>query len=152
MEARVVWKQELSFRGTAGSGFELPLGAEREAGGSEDGFRPLELLAVGLAGCTAMDVVSILRKKQQDLTAFEVLVHAERASDHPRVFTRAVITYRLTGRAVDEAAVRRAIELSATRYCPAQAMLGRVFPIELHYEIYEPGGSLVRSGIFSPQH
>lgn len=139
MDARVNWKKGLSFTGTADSGFELPLGADPGVGGANDGFRPLELMAISLAGCTAMDVISILSKKQQDVTGFEVQVHAEQAEHPPRVFTRAVITYRITGRQVDEAAVRRAIELSAVRYCPAQAMLGKAMLMDLHYEIWTEG-------------
>jgi putative redox protein len=150
MEAKAIWHQGLSFTGTAGSGFQVPLGTDREVGGAEDGFRPLELMAVSLAGCTAMDVSSILRKKQQEVSAFEVQVHADQAPEHPMVFTRSVIRYLVTGHAVDEAAVRRAIELSATKYCPAQAMLGRILPLELKYEIYESeaGGTarLVKAG------
>jgi putative redox protein len=155
MDSKVVWKQGLSFTGTADSGFEVPLSAEAAVGGAEDGFRPLELMGVSLAGCTAMDVVSILKKKQQDLTAFEVRVRAERAEEHPKVWTRAVIRYLVTGRGVDEAAVLRAIELSALKYCPAQAMLGQVVPLELRYEIYEAGEGgtslLVKEGIFEPK-
>jgi putative redox protein len=137
MDAKVTWKEGLHFTGTADSGFEVPLGADQASGGANDGFRPLELMAVSLAGCTAMDVVSILRKKQQDVTAFEVKVHVNRAEEHPKVFTHTLITYIITGHAIDEAAVRRAIELSATKYCPAQAMLGKVAPMELCYDIYE---------------
>lgn len=122
MEAEVTWHKRLTFTGTAETGFELPLGANLDVGGDKDGFEPMELLAIGLAGCTAMDVVSILQKKRQDVTAFEVKVHAGQAEDHPHVFTHAVIEYSITGRGVEETAVLRSIELSATRYCPAQGM------------------------------
>ncbi|HEX7541356.1 MAG TPA: OsmC family protein [Anaerolineales bacterium] len=155
MNATVAWRQGLSFTGKADTGFEVPLGADPEVGGADDGFRPLELIAVSLAGCTAMDVISILTKKKQEVTAFEVKVHAEQAEEFPKVFTHAVITYMVTGHAVDEAAVLRAIELSATKYCPAQAMLGKVVPMELVYEIYEDGGSaktrLAKQGKYQPQ-
>ncbi|MBE3038476.1 MAG: OsmC family protein [Chloroflexi bacterium] len=155
MNATVAWRQGLSFTGKADTGFEVPLGADPEVGGANDGFRPLELMAVSLAGCTAMDVISILTKKKQDVTAFEVKVHAEQAEEFPKVFTQAVITYLVTGLAMDEAAVLRAIELTATKYCPAQAMLGKVVPMELVYEIYEDEGSgktrLARQGKYQPQ-
>jgi putative redox protein len=155
MNATVAWRQGLSFTGKADTGFEVPLGADPEVGGANDGFRPLELMAVSLAGCTAMDVISILTKKKQEVTAFEVKVHAEQAEEFPKVFTQAVITYLVTGHAVDEAAVLRAIELTATKYCPAQAMLGKVVPMELVYEIYEDEGSgktrLARQGKYQPQ-
>lgn len=154
MQAVVTWKGRLSFTGKADTGFEVPLGAEPEVGGDNDGFRPMELMAVSLAGCTAMDVISILTKKRQEVTAFEVRVDAERATEHPKVFTGAVIEYLVTGRQVDEAAVVRAIELSAERYCPAQAMLTRVFPITLRYKIFEAGTGgreLVKEGVYAPQ-
>ncbi len=153
MDALVKWKGGMSFDGSADTGFNVPLGAEAAVGGSEDGFRPMELIATGLAGCTAMDVISILQKKRQVVTRFDVAVHAVRAQEHPRVFTSAVIEYTLTGQGLDETAVLRAIELSATRYCPAQAMLGQVFPIELKYHIYEETddtAALVKSGVYTP--
>jgi putative redox protein len=155
MNASVAWRQGISFTGIADTGFEVPLGTDPEVGGANDGFRPLELMAVSLAGCTAMDVISILTKKKQQVTAFKVKVHAEQAQEFPKVFTQAVITYLVTGHAVDEVAVLRAIELSATKYCPVQAMLGRVVPMELVYEIYEDEGSgkvrLARQGMYRPQ-
>jgi putative redox protein len=154
MEAKVVWRQGLSFTGSADSGFEVPLGTDPELGGADDGCRPLELMAVSLAGCTAMDVVSILVKKKQDVTAFEVRVHADRAEEHPKVFTHIVINYLITGHNLVEQAVRRAIELSTTKYCPAQAMLGKVVPMELCYEIFEGDDSqeqkLVKTGEYTP--
>jgi putative redox protein len=146
MDAKVTWSQGMSFNGTAGTGFTLPLGTEPGLGGQNDGFRPLELMAISLAGCTAMDVISILRKKQQAVTGFEVRVAASQQENHPHVFTRARILYQVTGRGVDEAALIRAIELSATKYCPAQAMLAKAFPMDLVYEIYEQDGGLVKSG------
>jgi putative redox protein len=155
MNASAAWRQGLSFTGKADTGCEVPLGADLEVGGANDGFRPLELMAVSLAGCTAMDVISILTKKKQEVTAFEVKVHAEQAEEFPKVFTQAVITYLVTGLAMDEAAVLRAIELTATKYCPAQAMLGKVVPMELVYEIYEDEGSgktrLTNKGKYQPQ-
>jgi putative redox protein len=99
-------------------------------------------------------VISILQKKRQDVTDFEVQVHARRSPEHPKVFIHALIEYLVTGHGVDEAALVRAIELSATRYCPAQAMFRGVFPIELKYHIYEAveGGArrLVKSGTYTP--
>lgn len=152
MDAKVIWSQGLSFTGTADSGFEVPLGTSPSVGGADDGFRPLELLATGLAGCTGMDVISILLKKRQEVTAFEVKVHTEQAADYPRVFTSAVIEYFVTGKNVDEEAVKRSIELSAVRYCPAQAMFAKIMPVKLFYHIYEAGepSRLVKSSEFIP--
>ncbi len=149
MEAKVDWKGRLTFTGTADSGFSVPLGAKAAVGGDDDGFRPMELIALGLAGCTAMDVMSILRKKRQDVTDFEVQGHVERAQEHPKVFTETEIEYFITGHGVDETAVLRAIGLSANRYCPAQAMFNQVMTIELKYHIFNDEGAGKRSEINS---
>lgn len=130
MDANVIWKGGMSFNGKADSGFIVPLGTDVAFGGNNDGFKPLELLAVGLAGCTAMDVISILQKKQQKVTGFEVKVHVERVTEHPRVFQKATIEYVVTGQQIDRNAVERAVDLSETKYCPAQAMLSKAFPID----------------------
>jgi len=137
MDASVIWQGRMSFTGTADTGFTLPLGADPAVGGDNDGFRPLELLAIGMAGCTAMDVISILQKKRLEITAFEVRVHTKRAEDHPKVFTSMNVEYIVTGRNISATAVERAIELSEQIYCPAQGMLGKVVPIESSYTIHE---------------
>lgn len=147
MDAKVTWKGNLRFDGSADSGFTMPLGARSPAGGDEGGFRPMELFAIGLAGCTAMDVISILGKKRQEVTSFEVRVHAERAQEHPTVFTSAVIEYYVSGHNIEEVALLRSMELSATRYCPAQAMMGQWIPIQLRYFIYEDMGDEGRKEI-----
>jgi putative redox protein len=130
LDAKVTWKNGLAFDGNADSGFALNLDAAVAHGGQDSGLRPLELILIGLAGCTAMDVISILQKKRQDVTGFEVRAHAERADDHPRVFTSVVIEYVVCGNNIDRAAVERAVELSETKYCSAQAMLVKAVPIE----------------------
>jgi putative redox protein len=135
MEAKVIWKSQLSFNTTGSNGMIIPLTADPEAGGDNVGIEPMELVAIGLAGCTALDVISILRKKRQDVTAFEVQVHAQRAADYPKVFTNIIIEYIVTGHQVDSAAVERSIELSATKYCPVQAMLRDACTIEHKYSI-----------------
>jgi len=131
MDAKVEWKQGLSFEGSADSGFTLPLGTSKQEGGQEDGFRPMELLLVGLAGCTSMDVISIMKKKQQIVTKFEVNVHADRALEHPKVFTHIEMEYILTGKNLDPAAASRSIELSETKYCPAMATLKKAVDISI---------------------
>ena len=135
MDAKVIWKNRMSFEGSSDSGFTVPLGTSPEVGGDDDGFRPLELLAVGLAGCTAMDVVSILSKKRQELTSFEVRVHADRQDEHPKVFTHLTIEYVLSGNDLSREAVERAVQLSADKYCPAQAMFAKLVPIDLKITI-----------------
>ena len=137
MDAKVTWRAGLSFTGTTGSGFEIPLGVSQADGGADDGARPLELFLVGLAGCTGMDVISILGKKKQDVTAFEVRAHAERATEHPKVFTHIVVEYVITGRHVERAAAERAVELSVTKYCPANDMLKRAVSIETKITLRE---------------
>jgi putative redox protein len=137
MNVEVNWKGRLSFTGTADSDFEVALGSYPEVGGDNDGFRPMELMALSLAGCTAMDVISILTKKRQKVTDYKVKVIADRAEGHPKVFTKAVIEYHVAGEGITEASLTRAMELSADSYCPAQAMLGKVIPLELKYYIFE---------------
>ena len=135
MKVQVVWKDGMSFSGTSDSGFTVPMGASAAVGGADDGFRPMELIAIGLAGCTSMDVISILKKKREQITAFTVDVDTERADDHPRVFTKIHIHYTFRGENIKPASVERAIELSEERYCPAQAMLLKAAPITHTYEI-----------------
>jgi putative redox protein len=140
MKVSANWQGNMVFTGMPPSGHSVQMDADSSFGGTNSGVKPMEMIALGLAGCTAMDVLSILQKKRQDLTQFEVRVEAPRSMEHPKVFTSAVITYVVTGRNVDEAAVLRSMELTANKYCPAQIMLGQAFPMDLHYEIYEDEG------------
>lgn len=136
MQVALDWKNGLSFKGkAAGSGYSLDIGAEAEIGGADDGLRPMELIGLGLAGCTGMDVISILQKKRQDVTAFQVNVTTKRVEEHPKVWTHILIEYIVTGKDIDPAAVERAIQLSSDKYCPAQNMLKKVVEIESRYEI-----------------
>jgi putative redox protein len=137
MNAEVQWKGRMTFTGSADSGFEVPLGTYPGVGGDDDGFRPMELMALSLAGCTAMDVISILTKKRQQISDYKVRVETERSDKHPKSFTRASIEYHVAGKNIQESALTRAMELSADTYCPAQAMLGKIIPLELKYFIYE---------------
>ena len=127
----------MSFTGSADSGFTVALGTDPAVGGANDGFRPMELLLTGLAGCTAMDVVSILAKKRQKITGFAVQVHADRADTHPKVFTTIHLHYVVRGVWIYPAGVERAIELSAKTYFPAQAMFAQVAPITMDFEVIE---------------
>jgi putative redox protein len=140
MEAKVTWKGKLAFEGVADSGKTIMLDSASDPAGRL-GPGPMELVTMSLAGCTAMDVISILEKKKQAVTNFEVKVHAERAEDYPKVYTRAEIEYQVTGRALDEASVLRAIELSIQKYCPVHAMLSQAFPISQRYVIFEDEGN-----------
>lgn len=129
------WKKGLSFTGKTNAGFSLELDAESAVGGGDEGFLPLQLLALGLGGCTGMDVISILQKKRQAVSAFEVRVNTERASEHPKVWNKVLVEYIVTGKDIDPQAVERAIQLSAEKYCPAQNMLKKAVKIETRYEI-----------------
>jgi len=106
-------------------------GTDRE----ETGLRPMQLLLVGLCGCTGMDVISIMRKKRQPFTGLQVQATAERAEEHPRVYTHIHLEFVVMGEGVDPAALERSIELSQTKYCPASAMLGEVAEITTSYRI-----------------
>jgi putative redox protein len=144
MNAKVTWQKELQFVGMADSGFPVKLDSHSSP---ETGVGPVEMLAIALAGCTAMDVISILVKKKMDVTSFEVKVNADRAADPPKRITKAVLEYVVRGHGVDEASVRRAIELSVTKYCSVHATLKDSFPIALTYSIYEDE-QLIKQGTY----
>ena len=137
MDAKVTWQENMAFLGIADRGYTLPIDGSKDVGGEEKGFAPFELLALGLAGCTALDVISILRKKRQQVTAFEVRVHGDRAKEHPKVFTHLFIEYVITGHQVEQEAVERAVQLSTEKYCGAHAMFRQVVPIEHRIVINE---------------
>jgi putative redox protein len=137
MDAKVTWKSGMSFTGVSGSGFEVPMGTSVEHGGAGDGASPMELVLVALGGCTAFDVISILRKKQQDVTAFEIKVHGDRATEHPMVYTDITLEYVVTGHNVDPAAVARAVELSEGKYCSVSAMLSKAANITVKITVLE---------------
>jgi putative redox protein len=127
----------MRFTVTTGSGHEVVL----DDGHGNSGARPVEMLLVGQAGCTAMDVISILRKKRVEVTSYGVSVQADqRDGVHPAIFTRADVIHEVDGPAVDESAVRRAIELSATRYCSVAAMLS-AGTVEIHHRYRITGGA-----------
>ena len=138
-EAKVTWVGPgLRLVGEASSGPAIVIdhvlkGEDRQ----ETGPRPMELLLIGLAGCTAMDVVSILKKKRQSFTGLEVRVTAERAETHPKVYTRIHLEFVVKGKGADPRAVERSIELSQTKYCSASAMLSKVAEITTSYRIVE---------------
>lgn len=137
MTVQATLQTEMRFEVEAGSGHHVTLDAEDHAGGHNAGFRPMEMLLVSLAGCTAMDVISLLRKKRQQVTAYEVHVEGVRADDHPRVFVEITVEHRITGYHIQPEAVERAIELSRTRYCGAGAMLGKAAHLTHTFRIVE---------------
>lgn len=137
MKATVSLDHGMTFIGVANSGHAVKMDSHPSVGGDDDGVRPMEMLLLGLGGCTGMDVISILRKKRQDVTGFDIQLDAEQADEHPHVFIHITIKYIVRGRNVKPAAVARAIELSATKYCPAQAMLAEAAVINSTFEIID---------------
>jgi putative redox protein len=136
MEAKVKWNQTgLEFDGTARTGVPIHLASSLD--GLQTGYRPMELMGIALAGCTAMDVISLLIKKKQDVVNFEVVVHTRNAETHPKVWDWVQLEYVITGRNIDPKAVERSMELSANKYCPAQNMINKAVKIDLVYRIVE---------------
>jgi putative redox protein len=128
---------------TTDAGHPLAMDTAPPIGGAT-AAEPKEALLSALAGCTAMDVVSILRKKRQDATSYEIAVSGESATEHPRVFTTISVEHRLRG-AVEAEALRRSIELSATRYCPVNAMVSASVTVEHWYHLTAEDGSETRA-------
>ena len=140
MKARVQWAGEALFLGESGSGHAVVMDGPPEAGGRNLGIRPMEMLLIGLGGCSNFDVVSILRKGRQPVESCEVFLDAERAGEEPKVFTRIHLHFVVKGRGLKEAQVKRAVELSAEKYCSASIMLVRAgVDISHDYEIVELG-------------
>lgn len=137
-KAVVRWRESMIFDSVADDklAINVPLASsvlnEDEA---NQGLAPMGLVLVALAGCTIMDVASILKKKRQDITSLEVEVEGVQADEHPRVYTHIKLVYRVGGTNIDPAAVERAIELSRDKYCPVQAMLRASVIIEDRYEL-----------------
>ena len=137
MKCRIKWLDHRSFVGETGSGHSVVMDGAPEAGGRNLGVRPMEMLLLGLGGCTTFDVVAILEKSRQDLVDCEVEIEAERATEVPKVFTKIHIHFVVSGRALDENKVRKAVELSADKYCSASRMLEKVAEISHDFEIVE---------------
>ena len=137
MKASIEWNGGVLFTGLASSGVPILMESGVSIEENNQAARPMEMIAIGLAGCMAMDVLSILEKKRQKLISYQVKLDAPRSPEYPKVFTSAMITFILSGIQIEERAVLRSIELAATKYCPAYAMLSKAFPISIGYEIYE---------------
>ena len=137
MECVVKWVDGMSFLAETGSGHALMMDGAPEAGGRNLAPRPMELLLAGTGGCTAFDVVLILKRGRQEIKGCEVSMKAERAETEPKVFTRIHFHYRVTGRELKPEMVERAIKLSAEKYCSASAMLAKTAEITHDWEIVE---------------
>jgi putative redox protein len=137
MHARIKWVQDATFLGESGSGHAVVMDGPHEHGGRNLGVRPMEMLLLGMGGCTAFDVVHILKKSRQPVTDCIAELEAERASEDPKVFTRIHVHFIVTGTGLDENRVSRAVSLSADKYCSASIMLGKTAEITHDYEIRE---------------
>lgn len=137
MKCRVKWLDNMSFVGESGSGHSVVMDGAPEFGGRNLGFRPMEMLLLGLGGCTAFDVVMILNKSRQKIDDCEVHIEAERSEDIPKVFTRIHIHFVVSGRGLDAVKVEKAVNLSAEKYCSASEMLGKVATITHDFEVVE---------------
>ncbi len=137
MKARVKWVEAMTFVGESGSGHSLVMDGAPESGGRDLGIRPMEMLLLGMGGCTAFDVVMILRKARQQIDDCVVDLDAVRADTDPKVFTRIHVHFVVTGHALSDRQVARAVELSAEKYCSASIMLGKTATITHDYEIVD---------------
>ena len=137
MNISVNWVDGMLMVGKSQSGHSITMDGPPEIGGENLGVRPLEMLLLGVAGCTMIDVVSTLKKMRQDLTQCETKVNAERANDHPKVFTDIHIQFVIKGKDLDQNKVEKAITLSAEKYCSASIMLGKTASITHDFEIVE---------------
>ena len=129
-EANVRWAGRMTFVGKAGTNHLVPMDTTPEFGGDSSATKPLELLLVALGGCTGMDVVSLLAKMRQRVTALELNITAKRSEEQPKVYTKIDLEYVVTGRSLEEDKVRRAVELSQEKYCSVSAMLKKACPIK----------------------
>jgi len=140
MKARIQWTGETLFLAESGSGHAVVMDGPPEYGGRNLGPRPMEMLLMGLGGCSSFDVINILKKARQPVESCEAFLEAERAEEDPKVFTSIHLHFVVKGRGLKEAQVKRAVELSAEKYCSASIMLGRAGVVITHdYELIELG-------------
>jgi len=137
MKASINWVGKACLQATSDSGHTITLDGPPESGGENKGIRPMEMLLLGMGGCTTLDVVYILKKARQDISGCDVELDAERADKPPKVFTRIHVHFRVAGRGLDPKQVERAINLSAEKYCSASIMLGKTAEISHDFEIIE---------------
>lgn len=137
MKARVKLLEGVSFVGQSESGHSVVMDGAPEAGGQNLGVRPMEMLLMGLGGCSAFDVVHILRKARQPITDCVAEIDAARADTEPKVFTRIHLHFIVTGRGLDPKRVEQAVQLSAEKYCSASIMLGKTAEMSHDFEIRE---------------
>ncbi len=137
METQLRWAGGAAFIGLSSGGHTVVMDGPTEGGGRNLGTRPMEMLLLSMGACSAYDVVSILQKSRRKLTECEVKITANRAEKHPRVFTDIHVHFKVSGKELTEKSVKRAIQLSAEKYCSASIMLGAMAKITHDYEIVE---------------
>ena len=137
MKATIKWTGDVGFSGTTESGHSILMDGAPEAGGRNKGSRPMEVVLIGMGGCTAFDVVHILRKSRQEITDCVAEVEAQRAETDPKVFTHIHIHFIVSGKDLDPKKIQHAIELSATKYCSASIMLAKTAKITHDFEMID---------------
>jgi len=138
MKARIKWVENVSFLGESGTGHTVVMDGPEDHGGRNIGMRPMETLLIGMGGCASFDVVSILKKSRQQVTDCVAEIEAERADEVPSVFTKIHLHFKVSGVNLKESQVKRAVELSAEKYCSASIMLGKAGVEITHgYEMIE---------------
>lgn len=137
MKAKITWINGRAFLGESGSGHSVVMDGAPESGGRNIGVRPMEMMLLGLGGCTAFDVVHILEKSREKVTGCEVELEAERASDDPKVFTAVKLIYTLRGSQLKPAVVERAIKLSSEKYCSASKMFEKTATLAHEWKIVD---------------
>ncbi len=138
MDVNLYWISDKHFRGSNAQGLCVNMDASTGHGGDGNGPSPMELLLMGVGGCTGMDVIDMLKKMRQDVTGLTVSIRADRAEEHPKVFTRMIIEYTVYGNRVDSASVERSIQLSRDKYCSGLAMMKKTADIEFKWAIQPP--------------
>ena len=137
MKVKVQWIEGRSFLGESGSGHGVLMDTAADLGGRNLGPRPMEMLLLGMGGCTGVDVVMMLQKMREKVSGCAMELEAERAGEEPKVFTKIKVTYVVTGKGIKPANVERAIQLSAEKYCSASIMLGKTAEITHDFRIVE---------------
>jgi putative redox protein len=137
VKAKVTFKQKVRFEGWAGSDHTVVFDGPPEAGGEGAGFRPMDLMLLGLGGCMAFDVLMILRRMRHEVTDYFVNIEAERATDPPRVYTQVKMEHVIQGNSLTDSAVQRAIDLAQSTYCSASAMFAKTANIINTYRIVQ---------------
>jgi putative redox protein len=137
MNAKVTYVKGLQFVGDAESGHAMIMDGDKSVGGENTGPRPMELLLIAAGGCSGMDVISILKKKRQNVTALEINVSGQKAEEYPKKFTEITVEFIVKGKRIEESAVKRAVELSMTKYCSVKATLEGTAKVNYSFTIIQ---------------